>query len=240
MSWRLVGFLSVLGLAIFMYYSLLQQMPALSEEDRQHVTIPRSLDDTKALARVLLKYRDDYFTEVTVWYITSYVLVQTFCIPVALFLTILAGALMQSLYLGLLVVCLSCALGASGAYALSYFFLYDNVAKWFPKRISEWRKKVGEHKNNMVFYMLFLRATPILPNWFISLASPVIGVPFIPFFLGTLIGVAPPCMLYIEGGMVLEQLSSTSELMPASSLLRIFAIGCLALLPVIFKDRIMA
>jgi uncharacterized membrane protein YdjX (TVP38/TMEM64 family) len=33
-----------------------------------------------------------------------------------------------------------------------------------------------------------LRVTPILPNWFINLASPLIDVPIVPFFFGTLAG----------------------------------------------------
>ena len=37
-------------------------------------------------------------------------------------------------------------------------------------------------------YIIFLRITPFLPNWFINIASPIIGVRIFPFFVGTFIG----------------------------------------------------
>lgn len=48
--------------------------------------------------------------------------------------------------------------------------------------------KVDEHKNNLLNYIIFLRITPFLPNWFINITSPVIGVPLSPFFIGTFLG----------------------------------------------------
>lgn len=48
--------------------------------------------------------------------------------------------------------------------------------------------KVDEHKNNLLNYIIFLRITPFLPNWFINITSPVIGVPLSPFFFGTFLG----------------------------------------------------
>jgi uncharacterized membrane protein YdjX (TVP38/TMEM64 family) len=36
--------------------------------------------------------------------------------------------------------------------------------------------------------MLFLRITPLLPNWFVNVASPIVGVPLHIFVLATLVG----------------------------------------------------
>ena len=58
-----------------------------------------------------------------------------------------------------------------------------------------------------------------------------------PFWLGTFIGVAPPCLLYVEAGGVLEELTSTGEIVSMGSVIKISLLGCLALLPAIFKDR---
>ena len=51
--------------------------------------------------------------------------------------------------------------------------------------------QVDHHREHMVYYMIFLRITPILPNWFINIVAPVIDVPIIPFFIGTFIGYPP-------------------------------------------------
>ena len=57
-------------------------------------------------------------------------------------------------------------------------------------------------------YIIFLRITPFLPNWFINVVSPIISVPLTPFYLGTLIGVAPPSFICIQAGTTLQQLTS--------------------------------
>ena len=48
--------------------------------------------------------------------------------------------------------------------------------------------QVKKHEQHLLNYMIFLRITPFLPNWFINITAPVIGVPMMPFFLGTLLG----------------------------------------------------
>ena len=51
------------------------------------------------------------------------------------------------------------------------------------------------HKNTTLVYF---RITPFLPNWFINIVSPVIGVDLRPFWLGTFVGVAPPSFIAIQ------------------------------------------
>ena len=36
--------------------------------------------------------------------------------------------------------------------------------------------------------MLFLRLTPLVPNWFVNVSSPIVGIPIKYFALGTLFG----------------------------------------------------
>ncbi|EGD72347.1 temporarily Assigned name family member [Salpingoeca rosetta] len=235
----LLGFAFTFAVVAAVYYFLiLAHMPPVDSEDWQHVKLPRDLEDTKALARVLLKYRDDYYMSVLILWMVTYIIAQSFCIPVTIFFCILSGTLFSPSYLALLYVCAASAFGATGCYLNSKMFLKDIVSYYFPRRCAEWRTRVEHHKDNLLFFVIFLRATPFLPNWFINVASPVIGVNMWSFWLGTFIGVAPPCLLYVEAGGVLEELTSTGEVVSLSSILRISALGCLALLPVLFKDRL--
>ena len=48
--------------------------------------------------------------------------------------------------------------------------------------------QVANQRDNLLNYIIFLRITPFLPNWFINITSPVIEVPLTPFFIGTFIG----------------------------------------------------
>jgi hypothetical protein len=93
------------------------------------------------------------------------------------------------------------------------------VMKYLPERVNQWQMQVricpprnwrsfsaqrylpgfhcndcaiqvAKHRENLLNYIIFLRVTPFLPNWFINIASPVIDVPLAPFFWGTFIGEA--------------------------------------------------
>ena len=62
------------------------------------------------------------------------------------------------------------------------------VARFAPEKAAAWREKVNENKDDLFNYVLFLRITPFLPNWFINLTGPLVGVPLAPFFWGSVIG----------------------------------------------------
>ena len=62
------------------------------------------------------------------------------------------------------------------------------VQKFAPAKMAKWRSKVQENKDDLFNYILFLRITPFLPNWFINLTGPLVGVPLSPFFWGSVIG----------------------------------------------------
>lgn len=47
---------------------------------------------------------------------------------------------------------------------------------------------MNNHQDHLIWYMLFLRVTPLLPNWFINYASPIVGMPFKHFIVGTCLG----------------------------------------------------
>lgn len=86
--------------------------------------------------------------------------------------------------------------------------------------------------------MLFLRITPLLPNWFINLASPVIGVPLVPFALGTFFGVAPPSFVAIQAGQTLQNLTSSSDAWSWNSIIILCIFAVLSLVPVLFKQKL--
>lgn len=73
-------------------------------------------------------------------------------------------------------------------YLLSALVGQGIMRKHFPQRLKDWQLQVAGHHENMLWYIMFLRITPFLPNWFINLASPVIGVKLMPFFFGTFLG----------------------------------------------------
>ena len=150
-------------------------------------------------------------------FVCVYIFLQTFAIPGSIFLSIISGFLFP-FPLALFAVCFCSAtgysiinfnktnpsnnilqyLGASFCYLLSYLVGRKLVRHYLPERAAQWSAKVDSHRSNLLSYILFLRITPFLPNWFINIVSPVIGVPLLPFWMGTFFGVAPPSFIFIQ------------------------------------------
>ncbi|BFZ04804.1 hypothetical protein BsWGS_07843 [Bradybaena similaris] len=213
--------------------------PQLEENELQYIKLPRNIEDAKNLGQLLHRYKDRYFYQVLLGYFVAFIFLQTFAIPGSIFLSIISGFLYPFL-LALPLVCLCSALGASFCYLLSYMVGRRIVQKYFPQRAADWKKHVDNHREHLFNYMLFLRITPFLPNWFINITSPVIDVPLSIFFLGTALGVAPPSFVFIQAGTTLNKLTSTSEAWSWTNvgLLAVFAV--LAVLPVLFKKQLRA
>ena len=135
-------------------------------------------------------------------------------------------------------VCLCSAIGASLCYLLSYLVGRPLVLKYFPDKATKWSSQVVQHKDNLLNYIIFLRITPFLPNWFINIASPVIDVPFMPFFFGTFLGVAPPSFVAIQAGKTLNKLSSSKDVLSLSSILLLVLFASLSMIPVFYKGKL--
>ena len=58
--------------------------------------------------------------------------------------------------------------------------------------------QVAKRREKLLNYMLFLRVTPTLPNTFINVASPIVGVPYHIFFLATFIGLIPAAYVTVR------------------------------------------
>ena len=53
--------------------------------------------------------------------------------------------------------------------------------------------------------MLFLRLTPLVPNWFVNLSAGHVGIPISFFFGATAIGLAPNNIILVRTGLALSE-----------------------------------
>lgn len=211
--------------------------PQLHADEKQYVKVPKNIDDAKMLGGVLFKYKDRYYLQVLISYFTVYVFLQSFAIPGSIFLSILSGFLFP-FPVALFLVCLSSATGASFCYLLSYLVGRRLVWRYIPDRAIEWSSHVERHRQHLLNYIIFLRITPFLPNWFINIASPVINVPLHLFFIGTFLGVGPPSFVAIQAGTTLQQLTSTGETVSWQSMCILALLAVISLLPVLFRKQL--
>eukprot|EP00941_MAST-03F_sp_MAST-3F-sp1_P001150 g1150.t1 len=174
-------------------------------------------------------------------YIAVYVALQAFAIPGPLILSIVAGALYPYWFGNLLIACCATT-GASICYVLSWILGRGLARRAFPERLLWFQGKVKEKEKegNLVWYMFFLRLTPLLPNWFVNIASPLAEVPYRYFFIATLLGQAPANLIHTSTGLTLSTLNSDLEKAanPKKLFAVLFVLQFVALIPTIFKKRL--
>ncbi|XP_014668518.1 PREDICTED: transmembrane protein 41B-like isoform X2 [Priapulus caudatus] len=231
-----ITFVLSAGLLAYIY---LKFLPNLSDEERTHIKVPRDMDDAKALGVVLSNYTDEHYRHVVTGFFLTYIFLQSFAIPGSIFLSILSGYLFPFHY-AIVLVCLCSALGASFCYLLSYLVGRRLVLRYIPDRVTQWQEKVARHRQHLLNYIIFLRITPFLPNWFINITSPVINVPLFPFFMGTFLGVAPPSFVAIQAGTTLHELTSSRDALSIRSVVLLTVFATLSLVPVIFRRKLQA
>jgi len=133
-------------------------------------------------------------------------------------------------------VCVCATFGASSCYLLSYVLARGMIVKYFPKMLINFNEKVNAKRNNLFWYMLFLRLTPLVPNWFVNIASPIVGMPFKIFFFGTLLGLMPANIIHIRTGLTLYNINEIG--LNITGILSLAALAFLALIPTLFKKQL--
>jgi len=217
--------LSVTGL-IYVFVTF----PPFSEDQREKIKLPGSMEDVQALAKVIEKYTDSYFSTVIVGYSLSYLFLQTFCIPGSLFLSFLAGTLF-GWPIGIPLVCFLSACGASGAYLLSAILGKPFLDKHFPLQSKFFGEQIEKRRNNLFNYFLFLRFSPLFPNVFVNLASPIFHVPFHIFWFGTFIGVSAQTTIAVRAGVFIQDIKDPKDILDVRAFATLFGLAFLALLP---------
>lgn len=112
-----------------------------------------------------------------------YVVMQTFAIPGTVSLSLLSGALYGSTR-GFALVAIVSTLGSCSCYGMSKLFGRPVARAIWREKLDHFSTEVSRQNHDLLGYIIFLRVTPVLPNVFINVASPIVGVPFWDFFFG--------------------------------------------------------
>ncbi|XP_057510556.1 uncharacterized membrane protein At4g09580-like [Actinidia eriantha] len=209
-------------------------MPA---SDYSFLKLPRSLEDLQILRDHLESYTSDYTIQVLVGYCMIYIFMQTFMIPGTVFMSLLAGSLF-GVFKGVALVVFNATAGASSCYFLSKLIGRPLVFTLWPDKLIFFQAQVAKRKTRLLYYMLFLRVTPTLPNTFINVASPIVDVPYHIFFLATFIGLIPAAYVTVRAGIALGELQSIGNLYDFHSIATMFLIGVVTVTPtLISKNR---
>ncbi|CAA2960054.1 uncharacterized membrane protein At4g09580-like [Olea europaea var. sylvestris] len=208
-------------------------MPA---SDYSFLKLPRSLQDLQILKDNLESYTSDYTIQVLVGYCLVYVFMQTFMIPGTVFMSLLAGSLF-GVFKGVALVVFTATTGASSCYFLSKLIGRPLVFSLWPDKLTFFQAQVAKRRSRLLNYMLFLRVTPTLPNTFINVASPIVDVPYHIFFLATFVGIIPAAFVTVRAGIALGDLQSVGDLYDFQSIITLFLIGVVSVIPALMSNK---
>ena len=152
-----------------------------------------------------------------------YVLVTATSLPVAVWMTLAAGALF-GFWWGLLLVSFASSIGATMAFLLSRYLLRD----WVQAKLGDYSQTIntGLEKDG-IFYLFSLRLIPALPFFAVNLLMGLTAMKSWRFYwvsqLGMLLGTA----VYVNAGTQLFQLTSVSDISSPFLLMSFAALGLL-------------
>ncbi len=164
-------------------------------------------------------------------FVLIYIVQTAFSLPGAAVLSLAAGAFFGVLQ-GTLFVVTGATIGAVLAFLVSRTLLRDWVAKKFGSRMEGIDRGLRE---NGLSYLLFLRLVPAFPFFLVNLACGVTGMPLRTYAVGTLFGIVPGSLVFVNAGASLAAIERLSQVAGPRVLGSFALLGLFALLPTIFK-----
>lgn len=214
---------------------LYQLAPALTEEDQVKLfRFPRKPKDLRIMYEVMNRYTEQQYYWVLTGFCFLYIFLQSFAIPGPVFLSILSGSLFGGV-LAFFLVAFCATFGACCCYMLSAVLGKGLILRFFPGMLVRFNNRIIDNMHNLLFYMGFLRITPLVPNWFINIASPMVGVPITTFATATFLGLIPMNLIHINAGITLATMQQFG--VSWTSIGGLFVLGFLALIPTLFTKK---
>lgn len=164
-------------------------------------------------------------------FVLVYVVQTAFSLPGAAILSLASGAIFGVLF-GTLYVVSGATAGAVLAFLVSRTLLRDWVVGKFGARMEGIDRGLRE---NGLSYLLFLRLVPAFPFFLVNLACGVTGLPLRTYALGTLFGIMPGSLVFVNAGASLAAVESVSQVASPRVLGSFALLGLFALLPTIIK-----
>lgn len=202
------------------------------EGAKEKLSFPSSLEDIRSLSVLLTDYNSDHPGYVLLLFSLAYLFKQTFAVPGSVFLNVLAGAIFGSAR-AFLLCCSLTALGASLCYLLARAVGKDAALRYFPDRVKTFGVKLEENKQELPFFLLFLRLFPMSPNWALNMASGVLGLPLHLFFFSVFFGLMPYNYLCVTSGVILSEIKTVGDIVSWTNMARSATIAMAALLPTV-------
>merc|ERR1712113_151453 len=93
--------------------------------------------------------------------------------------------------------------GGVGGWLMSYAIGREILLHFAAEKMARLKQEMDKFDGSLFRYMLFLRISPLFPNWFVNYSTAIIGMPFLYFLVASTLAIQPAaCMSIAMGGML--------------------------------------
>jgi len=160
-----------------------------------------------------------------------YIIVTAFALPFAAIKTVLAGALF-GLIPGVILTSFASSIGSTLCFLMSRFVLRDFVQNKYSKYLDKINKGI---KEDGIYYLFFLRLSPIFPFFIINLVFGLTKMKTMTFYIISQIGMLIGTVVFVNAGVQLSKINGMSDILSFNLILSFILIG---LVPLIIKKLI--
>merc|ERR1712039_134708 len=101
------------------------------------------------------------------------------------------------------------ACGGAGGWIMSYCIGREILLHFAKDKMDTLQTEMDKFKGSQFRYMLFLRVSPLFPNWFVNYSTALIGMPFSYFFFASVLAIQPAACMSISMGSLLREVGET-------------------------------
>lgn len=198
----------VLSLAVIAAIVVLQRQPIDLETARAHVADLQS-------------WRQSHGVLVFAAFFGFYVVVTALSLPLAVWMTLAAGALF-GFWQGLLLVSFASTIGATGAFLAARYLLRD----WVRARLGARAQAVDAGlERDGAFYLFTLRLIPVVPFFAVNLLMGLTPIRTLTFYLVSQVGMLAGTAVYVNAGTQLARIDSLSGILSPVLILSFALLG---------------
>ncbi|MEZ5753618.1 MAG: FAD-dependent oxidoreductase [Paracoccaceae bacterium] len=179
------------------------------------------LDAVRGVIADLRAWQAENALTLIIAFFLVYVGVTALSLPVAVWMTLGAGALF-GFWQGLLIVSFASSLGATFAFLAARYFLRD----WVRARLGARAAAIEEGmRRDGPFYLFSLRLIPVIPFFAVNLLMGLTPISALTFYLVSQAGMLVATAVYVNAGTQLAQLDSLSGIVSPGMLISFALLG---------------
>jgi pyruvate/2-oxoglutarate dehydrogenase complex dihydrolipoamide dehydrogenase (E3) component/uncharacterized membrane protein YdjX (TVP38/TMEM64 family) len=178
-------------------------------------------DWLRARVAALSVWRADHPRLLLGAYFAAYVAVTALSLPVAIWMTLAAGALF-GVWTGTALVAVAATLGASLSFLAARYLLRDTVRARFGGRLDAVDAGV---KRDGWLYLLTLRLIPVVPFFLVNLLMGLTAIPLGTFAWASFLGMVPATLLYVNAGTRLATIAHPADVATPAVIGSLVALG---------------